>query len=101
MTMTRRRLLLFPLPVVLVLLGVGLWMIADANARAIRLGMTRDEVEARLGATYLNVTSWWGITTLVWTEHAILIDFDRNGIVVNVVHAEVSWHDRVRRWLGL
>src|SRR5437868_999234 len=53
--MTRRRLLLLALPVALVLLGVGAWVlwprtaITVENGDRIREGMTRAEVESILG----------------------------------------------------
>jgi hypothetical protein len=43
--------------VALVLLSAGAWALVDADARAIRLGMTRDEVEARMGVPFFHFPS--------------------------------------------
>jgi hypothetical protein len=79
--MTRRRLLLFAMLVVLVLLGVGGWL--AFRPERIRQGMTRDEVEAILGPPDGRMIA--ENLTLVWKDR-VVIEFDDANCV-----REVSW----------
>jgi hypothetical protein len=96
--MTRRRLLVLVLPVALVLLGVAVWAIVDADARAIQPGMTREEVEAVLGKPNIISGHGPGYEDVTWSSHSISVYFDPDGIAVSVHRA--TWHERLRRRLG-
>jgi hypothetical protein len=98
--MTRRRVLLLALPIVLMLLGVGVWLVFSADARTIRPGMTRAEVEEILGPAELSVLDTGGAgTRLFWIDPPATVDFDNDDIVVSV--EQWTELDRLRRWLHL
>ena len=85
------------------------------NFRRIKVGMTMDEVEARLGPrSYERKNEPWGgeevnPKTLVWegTELDIDVDFSKEGKVNGTRHfwrrrpapADDSFFDRIRRWI--
>jgi hypothetical protein len=101
--MTRRRLFLLALPVALVLLGVGAWVMWKVEANTIRPGMTRQKVEAIVGPP----TGFIGLgipregKTLCYGRSSalIVVDFNADDVVVGV--EETTFLNRLRCWLGL
>jgi SmpA / OmlA family len=90
----RRRQLLLALPVVLVLLGVGAWIVADANARAIRPGMTEEQVDAIIGSP--NITFGEGHEAIY--GDGTVVCYSHDGTVMSVTSPNML--DRLRRRLG-
>ena len=101
MTRRRRRIVL-ALLVVLVLLGVGGWLMFGPVT--IRQGMARDEIEALLGPPDGNMLAIGNrpveATTLVWKDRGIVIEFDDTERVRTVTQSP-SLFDNLRRMLGL
>jgi hypothetical protein len=118
--MTRRRLLVFGLPVALLLLGVGVWLLGSSpavassitmeNAARIKGGMTLEEVEAILGdpGKALNAgdnpnscwISWQGAYGFFLT-----VQFEGTpGRVSAIMQGRMEpepIRERIRRWLHL
>jgi hypothetical protein len=117
---TRRRLLVFGLPVALLLLGVGVWLLGSApavtssitmeNAARIKGGMTLEEVEAILRdpGKALNAgdnpnscwISWQGPDGFFVTVQFEGTPGRVNGIMQGTLHRETLL-ERIRRWVGL
>jgi hypothetical protein len=97
---TRRRRLLLALLVVLVLLGVGGWL---ASGPGIRQGMTRAEVDARLGPPDGRMLAIGGSpieqVILVWKDRGIVIEFDEDNRVREVTRPQ-SLFDNLRSKFG-
>jgi hypothetical protein len=105
--MSRRRPLLFTVFVVLALFGVGVWVYVEANARRIRPGMTRGDVEATLGAPDQVIHSWANpemLHTLFWeSQPGLAVVCDDDGRVTHVDEPGLldQLHGRLHRWFGL
>jgi hypothetical protein len=101
--MRRRRLLLVALSVAIVLLGLGGWGLWSANANAVRPGMSRAEVESRLGEPlgtlqYDDGRTW----VLWWVGYELRVRFDSDGPdgVVTEVDRDPLF-ELILRWLRL
>ena len=97
---TRRRLLL-ALLVVLVLLGVGGWL--AFGPERIRQGMTRAEVDARLGPPDGRMLAVDGTPikdiVFVWKDRGVVIEFDDDNRVREVTRSP-SLFDNLRSKFG-
>ena len=98
---TRRRLLLLALLGVFVLLGVAGWL--ASGPERIRPGMTRAEVDARLGPPDGRMLAVGGTAikdvVLVWKDRGIVIEFDEDNRVREVTRSP-SLFDNLRSKFG-
>jgi hypothetical protein len=98
---TRRRLLLLALLGVFVLLGVAGWL--ASRPERIRRGMTRAEVDARLGPPDGRMLAVEGTAikdvVLVWKNRGIVIEFDEDDRVREVTRPP-SLFDNLRSKFG-
>ena len=100
---SRRRLLLVALLALFLLLGVGVAAWLATGPKTIRPGMTREEVEARLGPPDGNMIAVGGTAiqdnVLVWKDREIVITFDADHRVREVSRPP-SLFDNLRNKIG-
>ena len=102
--MSRRRLLLFGVPVTFVVLGVGGWLVWESmEARTVRPGMTFDEVRRILGdgPNFMSRSGHGERASWHRMDGTITVILDSDFLVTSVQFESVPVFDRVRRWLRL
>lgn len=97
----RRRILLLALLGVLLLLGVGGWLASGSDG--LRLGMTRAEVDARLGPPDGRMLAVEGtpidVAVFVWKDRGFTIEFDGDNRVQSISRPP-TFFDNLRNKIG-